>query len=322
MPWTLDVEVESTPLLTTGGHTWAAARRLAAYLSAAAEQLGLGRPGLRVLELGAGTGWLGCTVARNLHQTSLVCLTEQAGGLDWLRHNVHLNRQRGLPLAGVRVQACDWLDYAGSGAADGAAGGSGGGGSSGTGQIGQDSDQLAQTTAGCAAARESAASCSPDACSSEQQQEQHSCTHERLQQQGVGTAGTADGSSEQQVESGAACDLRSTEWDFIFGSDLIYNEVGSRCLPRVLGALVRPCTVALYCHTKHRFDLLDMEFFQELEGCGLQCEEVWEPGMPPPPASPPAQFPPADLFPDQRIAVYRITRRTGSQPGQLSQPAG
>lgn len=50
--------------------------------------------------------------------------------------------------------------------------------------------------------------------------------------------------------------------------------------------------------------------------------QVWEPDVPPPPASPPAQFPPADLFPDQRIAVYRITRRTGSQPGQLSQPAG
>ncbi len=225
MPWTLDVEVESTPLSTTGGHTWAASRRLASYLSAAAEQPGLGRPGLRVLELGAGTGWLGCTVARNLHQTSLVCLTEQAGGLDWLRHNVHLNRQRGLPLAGVRVQACNWLDYAGSGAADGAAGGSGGGGSSGTGQIGQDSDQVAQTAAGCVAAQEPAACCSPDACSSEQQQEQHSCTHERQQQQGVGTAGTADGSRQQQVESGAACDPRSTEWDFLIGSDLIYNEV-------------------------------------------------------------------------------------------------
>ncbi len=167
-------------------------------------------------------------------------------------------------------------------------------------------------------------------------------------------------------------------------------QVGSRCLPRVLGALVRPCTVALYCHTKHRYDLLDMEFFQELDGCGLRCEEVgaaaaraappgaarpaaqlihsarlsgdmqctrlarcmgwalcrpawqhhplpswrntqlrlappplsqvWEPDVPPPPASPPAQFPPADLFPDQRIAVYRITRRTGSQPGHCTAP--
>lgn len=55
-------------------------------------------------------------------------------------------------------------------------------------------------------------------------------------------------------------------------------QVGSRCLPRVLGALVRPGTVALYCHTKHRFDLLDWEFFAELEACGLQCEEVGEAG--------------------------------------------
>ena len=30
----------------------------------------------------------------------------------------------------------------------------------------------------------------------------------------------------------------------------------------------------LYCHTKHRFDLLDMEFFEQLEACGLACQEV------------------------------------------------
>lgn len=67
MAWVLDAETENTPLSTTGGHTWAAARRLAAYLSAAADELGLQRPGLRLLELGAGaareegasaSGWL------------------------------------------------------------------------------------------------------------------------------------------------------------------------------------------------------------------------------------------------------------------------
>ena len=42
-----------------GGHTWAAARRLADYLGATAARLGLLRPGLRLLELGAGTGWVG-----------------------------------------------------------------------------------------------------------------------------------------------------------------------------------------------------------------------------------------------------------------------
>lgn len=58
------------------------------------------------------------------------------------------------------------------------------------------------------------------------------------------------------------------------GSDLIYNEVGSRCLPRVLGALAGPVTRVLYCHTKHRYDLLDLEFFEQLDACGLDCQEV------------------------------------------------
>lgn len=44
--------------------------------------------------------------------------------------------------------------------------------------------------------------------------------------------------------------------------------------------LTRPRPMAIppkqmfYCHTKHRFDLLDMEFFEQLEACGLCCEEV------------------------------------------------
>ena len=63
----------------------------------------------------------------------------------------------------------------------------------------------------------------------------------------------------------------------------------------------------LYAHTKHRFDLLDLEFLQRLQACGLQAQEVWEPGAPPPPDSPPLRFPPLDLFPEQRIVVWRIS---------------
>lgn len=37
--------------------------------------------------------------------------------------------------------------------------------------------------------------------------------------------------------------------------------------------------------------------------------QVFEPGVPPRPESPPLCFPPTDLFPEQRIAVYRITQR-------------
>ncbi len=44
--------------------------------------------------------------------------------------------------------------------------------------------------------------------------------------------------------------------------------------------------------------------------------QVWEPGVPPPPESPPLCFPPTDLFPQQRIAVYRITQRAQQQQQQ------
>jgi predicted nicotinamide N-methyase len=301
MAWIHDVFVDSRPMSTTGGHTWAAAYRLADYLAAAFAELGLSQPGLRIIELGSGTGWLGATVARNCPSASLVCLTEQEGGVPWLQHNVELNRQRGLGLANVRVQACDWRHVA--------TGGGGGGGGSGTGD-----QQPARPPAAAAVA-------------------------------------AAAGDDAPPI------DLQGTAWDLCLGSDLIYNEVGSTCLPRVLAALAGPSTCILYCHTKHRFDLLDLEFFQNLEACGLECKEVggacrgtcwgacwmlargcptpalllplrqsmlapasppprppaclqvWEPGVPPPPQSPPLQFPPAELFPEQRIAVYRISRK-------------
>lgn len=241
MTWVLDVEVESTPLSTTGGHTWAAARRLAAYLSAAAGQLGLERPGLQLLELGAGTGWLGCTVARNLHPTARVCLTEQAGGLDWLQHNVELNRQRGLPLAGVHVQPCDWLDYAGSGgaASTDAAAGSDGGGSRGAADSSTGCEQ-AEPTAGVVAAQAHKIHCDTDRMArgqqspppqqqqAEQRQELDSEQRrggQRPQQASAGIAGSPFNGDGQQAGCGASVHLRETHWDFIIGSDLIYNEV-------------------------------------------------------------------------------------------------
>ena len=201
--WLLDVENESTPLATTGGHTWAAARRLAAYLSSAAPELGLHRPGLRILELGAGTGWLGATVARNLPDAGLVCLTEQADGLPWLAHNVALNAARGLPLGHVRVQACDWTEFAAPADLPGGAAAAG--------------------ADGAAAAQQAA----------QQQQAQQAEQRREGEPPGGGGGGGA----------AAAVDLREERWDAILGSDLIYNEAGSRCLPRVLAALARPHTL-------------------------------------------------------------------------------
>ncbi|KAG2431210.1 hypothetical protein HXX76_009738 [Chlamydomonas incerta] len=96
-PWRYDIVTEHASLTTTGGRIWDAARRLASYLEAMSGPLGLQRPGLRVLELGAGLGWLGMTLARNIAvdpgQGGMVVLTEQeaGGGLDWLAHNLRLN---------------------------------------------------------------------------------------------------------------------------------------------------------------------------------------------------------------------------------------
>eukprot|EP00775_Hariotina_reticulata_P004246 gene4246-4496_t len=63
--------------------------------------------------------------------------------------------------------------------------------------------------------------------------------------------------------------------------------------------------VMYYAHTKHRFDALDVEFFEQLAAHDLDVMEVVEAGRELPPPSPPAF---SSLFPDMRIAVFRISR--------------
>jgi len=60
--------------------------------------------GLKIIELGAGCGWLGLTIARNLPSAS-VCITEmeEGGALEHLEYNVALN-----PMDNVSTAACDW----------------------------------------------------------------------------------------------------------------------------------------------------------------------------------------------------------------------
>ena len=91
---------------TTGGHVWDAAIHLLQFFEARPELLG-GRPS--VLELGAGTGFLGMTLSTrfDLHQMVLTEMV-QGGALEWLDHNVARNREAGLPLADVRTAALDW----------------------------------------------------------------------------------------------------------------------------------------------------------------------------------------------------------------------
>lgn len=233
MPWKHDaIEVQSTPLTTTGGHVWKAAHILFEYFEEVSDIIHLNSPGVKVLELGAGCGWLGMSVACNLPHLDLVCLTEQetGGGLQWLQHNIDINKQQNHLPKNVIALPCDWTQYADSDAA---------------------------------------------------------------------VPASDEPKFNQQLES--------IHWDFIIGSDLIYNEVGATCLPKAMKYLAREHTQIYYCHTKHRYDLLDAMFFQELERNGLKCREVHAPSVASPPASPPATFPPVDLFPEQRICIYHIT---------------
>ena len=96
---------------------------------------------------------------------------------------------------------------------------------------------------------------------------------------------------------------QDSKWDIIIGSDLVYNEIGVKLLPRVLRAHMHPQSVVFYAHTKRRFEHYDVDFFQNLTANGLSVEEVWEPSMESPPPSPP---PFTDLFGEMRVAIYRM----------------
>jgi hypothetical protein len=112
-----------------------------------------------------------------------------------------------------------------------------------------------------------------------------------------------------EMNKGKDENAEMTDIDFLLGSDLVYEESGVKMLPRVIAKLLRTRCDAngfmLYAHTKHRYDGMDVDFFENLEEEGLMCEEVRKFGTKTPPPSPP---PFESLFPDQRIAVFRISR--------------
>ena len=109
--WVRDADVQTASLTTTGGVTWPAARRLSEYLEAMESSIGLDRPGAQAVELGAGCGWLGITLARNISSIKLT-LTEQenGGGLEWLAHNVKCNIDKP-GVDRVTTAPCDWNDF-------------------------------------------------------------------------------------------------------------------------------------------------------------------------------------------------------------------
>eukprot|EP01124_Arcella_intermedia_P017853 TRINITY_DN24832_c0_g1_i1.p1 TRINITY_DN24832_c0_g1~~TRINITY_DN24832_c0_g1_i1.p1 ORF type:complete len:287 (-),score=71.54 TRINITY_DN24832_c0_g1_i1:43-903(-) len=135
--WARDIQIENAPLETTGGHVWNAAFRLFHFFEEMWEgdllkklltppqttlqnaipipaTSKVGPKKLNILELGAGCGWLGMALARNLPSSiNKMVLTEQVvgGALEWLDHNVKLNQKAGLLLDNVQTCACDWNHY-------------------------------------------------------------------------------------------------------------------------------------------------------------------------------------------------------------------
>eukprot|EP01126_Amoeba_proteus_P042526 TRINITY_DN4624_c0_g1_i2.p1 TRINITY_DN4624_c0_g1~~TRINITY_DN4624_c0_g1_i2.p1 ORF type:complete len:143 (+),score=23.94 TRINITY_DN4624_c0_g1_i2:296-724(+) len=70
---------------------------------------------LNVLELGSGCGWLGMALSINLeNMIEVMCMTEQVvgGALDWLRHNVEINKKKGNhSFSNLKTCPCDWNQY-------------------------------------------------------------------------------------------------------------------------------------------------------------------------------------------------------------------
>lgn len=291
-PWR-PARVETTiKLSTTGGTVWGAAEAAIAFFSRHWDNLHPNhhqRRPLRVLELGAGCGKLGLTLALNTAQGGgcSVLLTEQPGGgaLEHLERNVRLNISDGWEGGGAaedapRAVACDWADFVVEAAAT---------------DRGEDDDDENDQEAWRSCARVSPL---PN----------------------LGTLPRADviiGSDLIYLPEGARALPRAI-------AALLRR--GSKARRRASGD-TSPCSplpVAYYAHTRHRFDALDVEFEEQCALCGLELVELdAETGRPvvggargegegeggaAAAAAKSASSPPpfTELFPEHRVAIYRL----------------
>lgn len=110
-PLSIDDYLDSDPVDNHGDASftgvWTAAKGLIQYLQDNPASI---NP-KNVLEVGAGTGWLGITVARNCDSIQHIVLTDSShtGAVQWTESNVRAARQQGLPnMDGVEAVAMDW----------------------------------------------------------------------------------------------------------------------------------------------------------------------------------------------------------------------
>ena len=110
-PLSLDDYLDSDPVDNHGDASftgvWTAAKGLMDYLRRQQQQP------KTILELGAGTGWLGITIGRNLSSIRHMVLTDSnhTGAVQWTRRNVAAALQQGLPgMERIETVALDWND--------------------------------------------------------------------------------------------------------------------------------------------------------------------------------------------------------------------
>ena len=188
-----------------------------------------------------------------------------------------VNKERCPPNGVLDVSACDWSLFtnaapgAGGGGDGGGVGGDGGGGA-GAGAGGTDD---ADAAVAVSAATDAIANLTTEAPTSTTPTPGGSVAtrgaeNEKAEETGTGTGtGTRVGkvsndapeeegrdgqtSGEAQGQSDGGAELAQVDWDFIVGSDLIYNEDGTEMLPKVLAGLAKLHTTIIYCHTLYRY---------------------------------------------------------------------